>query len=58
MMSEKWIPWKAIPNLEDKYFIESMCDMMDGLHICFALGERNSRGKKLNFFCWRLLSSY
>jgi len=49
-MSEKWTLWKPIPNLEDKYFIESMCDMMDGFHIIFAPGERGSRAKKVKFF--------
>ena len=32
-MEEKWIKWEPIPNLAEKYYIESITDNTDGLNI-------------------------
>jgi len=49
-MSEQWIQWKPAVNLEGKYFVESICDMLDGLHIIFDPSEKSKNPKKLKFF--------
>jgi len=49
-MSEKWIRWEPIANLEGKYFIESVCDMLDGLQIIFDPSKNHNNKKKLKFF--------
>jgi len=49
-MQEAWIQWKPIENLEGKYFIESICNMMDGLYITFDPPEKCKNPQKLKFF--------
>lgn len=35
-MSEKWIRWEPIPNLENKYYVESILDNFNSLSIILA----------------------
>ena len=48
-MEEKWIRWEPIPNLAEKYYVESIIDNTDGLKILLS-NNNNSEERVLVSF--------